>query len=102
MPKNDLSLSVTVPDADEQKVIVDVLKERTYQKGLWTVDFDANNTEANWLSYINHYANGVGKALKYKDDFRVRMIKTAALAIAAVRALDVNAKANVERADRQD
>ena len=80
--KSDLSaVSSTV------KVLKDVYNERSYQDTKWGgTPFDRQHSEAEWLTWINEYANGTGRA--EGRAFRERMIKTAALAVAAVEALD--------------
>ena len=76
-------------DSIQQKVVIDVLRERGRQDTKWGPEHDRNEeTETNWIAYIQEYTSGAGRGAKY--DFRQRMIITAALAIAAVEALDAN------------
>lgn len=68
-----------------------VMDERQYQINKWGNEFDDKNTPYNWMGYITHYAsrnlagdpNGVDLA-----KFRTDMIKVAAMAVAAVEAID--------------
>lgn len=76
-------------------VLKEVYNERGYQDKLWGgKGFDTTHTEAEWLTWISEYAYGNGRAAGRA--FRERMIKTAALAVAAVEALDVKNKQEEE------
>jgi hypothetical protein len=69
-----------------EEVLKEVVDERVYQDQKWGgKEFDKTHTESDWLSWINEYANGQGRAKNY--DFRKRMVKTAALAVAALESL---------------
>lgn len=85
------NLKTTVKNAASRaKVLKEVWDERSYQDDKWGgKSFDNQHSEAEWLNWINEYANGTGRALTY--DFRKRMIKVAALAVAAVEAMDAKA-----------
>jgi hypothetical protein len=73
----------------------EIKAERDYQDGRWghTTD-DTLNTPWMWVAYIAKYATlwMVGTFLPLKpavvSDFRVKMIKTAATAVAAIESLD--------------
>lgn len=73
----------------------EIKKERDYQDGKWghTVD-DEKNTPWMWLAYIAAYASkwmvGTFPPLTREvgDDFRAKMIKTAAICVAAVESID--------------
>jgi hypothetical protein len=73
----------------------EIRQEREYQKKRWGDDADIKvNTPNDFVSYISHHStrwfNGGFQPYSNKvvDDFRTQMIKTAALAIAAIEALD--------------
>ena len=77
------------------KILQEVKDERTYQDGKWGHSLDdTKNTPALWMSYISNYMSLWMKGLfepypkSMMDDYRAKMIKTAALAIAAVESLD--------------
>lgn len=69
--------------------------ERKYQRERWGDSVDLLiNTPNDFVSYISHYSTKwlSGEFTPYSketvDNFRIQMIKTAAIAIAAVEALD--------------
>lgn len=73
------------------KIFNEIKTEREYQIKKWGNSLDDKNTPYNWSAYISNYAT---KALTGDPDgldiiaFRVSMIKVAALAVAALEALD--------------
>jgi hypothetical protein len=77
-------------------ILEEVLNERIHQielkHGGDTDKFDKSNTKNDWVSYIAAYSGRASdKVLKNERDgcsFRANMIKTAALAIAAIEAHD--------------
>jgi hypothetical protein len=81
--KNILSV---VPDTNTQALILgEIVQERRYQNMLWGID-RANMTEEQWISVIDDYTHNCGEAHARKPDrtFKERMLKTAALAVAAL------------------
>lgn len=61
--------------------------ERNYQDDKWGGPiFDDTQTEEQWASHIREYANGFNRASNYA--FRTRMVKVAALAVAAIESYD--------------
>jgi len=76
--------------SDDQMVRFDdffdaVVEERAYQMSKWdaATEGDRLNTSSDWLAYITKYA---GNAYEYPfsvENFRTKMIKVAALALAA-------------------
>jgi hypothetical protein len=79
----------------------EIRAEREYQTNKWGVEADDTaNTPNDWVAYIAHHASRwfKGGFLPVKggsvDDFRTQMIKTAALAVAAVESLDRQRAAN--------
>jgi len=70
-----------------EKVYAEIDKERAYQDGKWGgTSFDDTQTEQDWEKYIKEYSQGEGRAAGRA--FRERMIKTAALAVAALESLN--------------
>lgn len=76
-------------------VYAEIQAERDAQVARWgNTSDDTNNAPNDWVSYISHYAtNWFGNqfppyATEVVDDFRTSMIKTAALAIAAIESID--------------
>lgn len=64
-----------------------VLMERDYQDRLWGAINDRTTTEDEWLRIISEYSTG--NCVRAKGyNFRTRMIKTAAIALAAIEAID--------------
>lgn len=77
-----------------QKILDEIAAERTYQDNKWgpSVD-DTLNTPWMWTTYIANYSTkwmrGAFKLGKSDvDDFRAKMVKTAAIAVAAVESID--------------
>lgn len=74
-------------DLGKIKAVADVLRERESQDQKWGgPEHDDTETEENWQKYITEYANAQGRAETYY--FRTRMVKVAALAIAAIESHD--------------
>jgi hypothetical protein len=74
--------------AHQKKILDEVAAERCYQDAKWGGSIhDVTESEVNWIGYITEYAKGAGRSASY--DFRKRMIKVAALAVAAVEAHDL-------------
>lgn len=73
------------------RAIADALLEREYQDKKWGgPSHDDTETEENWVKYITEYANAQGRAKDY--DFRKRLVKVAALALAAIESIDRTVK----------
>lgn len=79
----------------------EIRAEREYQVNKWGTDADDTvNTPNDWVAYISHHASRwfKGGFLPYTggnvEDFRTQMVKTAALAVAAVESLDRQREAN--------
>ncbi len=76
-----------------RQIFADIVVERKYQDEKWGGPaHDSTETEANWADYITEYALGEGRAAGY--DFRTRMVKVAALAVAALEAHDARVAAD--------
>ena len=78
-----------------ERILEEIRKERGYQDGKWGhKDDDELNTPWMWTAYIASYASRWMRGTFFPlststtDDFRTFMVKTAALAIAAVESLD--------------
>lgn len=69
-----------------RKTIYDEIdNEREYQDKKWGgTSFDDAQTEQQWIEYIKQYAIGQ----RGSNNFRERMIKVAALAVAAIESYD--------------
>ena len=80
-----------------KEVLEEVLNERLRQKDLAhggnTEEFDQQNTRNDWIAYITAYAGrGADKmtAPRGPQEFRRNMVKVAALAVAAIEAVEKN------------
>jgi hypothetical protein len=62
--------------------------ERYTQDKKWGHEFDDKKSPYDWMGYIIKYATGENKLPKTTRQFRKQMIQTAALAIAAIEAID--------------
>jgi hypothetical protein len=68
-------------------VFGEITAERTYQDSKWGgKPHDDTQLPEDWQKYIIEYAGGTGRASTY--EFRKRMVKVAALAVAAIESLD--------------
>lgn len=77
--------------AHRDEIYREVNLERSYQDDKWGgPDHDDTETEESWQRYITEYANARDRAEGY--DFRKRMVKVAALAVAALESHDRKAK----------
>lgn len=73
------------------KVFEEIQAERTYQTLKWGTAMDDRNTPYNWAAYIGQYStrNLVGDpAAVGAAKFRADMVKVAAMAVAAIEAID--------------
>ena len=70
----------------------EIQAERDYQTQRWGKESDKLNTPFHWAAYINNYATrnltGTPTVQPNKAAFRTSMVKVAALAVAAIEALD--------------
>lgn len=78
-----------------ENILSEIREEREYQKNKWGTDADVTlNTPNDFVSYIAHHSTRwfdggfEPYAPEVVDAYRTQMIKTAALAVAAVEALD--------------
>lgn len=65
----------------------EIIKERHRQNELWGTKFDQRNTPNDWHAYISHYVATADR--ENKEQFKVNMMKAAALAQAAIFIVDV-------------
>jgi len=71
--------------ADIFKMIDD---ERKYQESKWGQEFDLANTANDWVTYIVRYAAAAAEPMVHdKKVFETKMVKVAALAVAALEAV---------------
>lgn len=78
--------SVLTYSQPQANAVKEILAERDYQDEIWGPAFDRSMTDGQWLDIIRDYAYGHGRATGY--DFRKRMLKVAATALAAVESID--------------
>jgi hypothetical protein len=72
------------------KIIEELIAERTYQDARWGTDFDDKNTLNDWISYTNQYITkgaGIGAS---SEDQRKYVLKAATILVAALEAFDRN------------
>ncbi len=77
-------------------VIEDIQKERARQVSLShggdTNEFDKTNSRNDWIAYLNAYSGRAAEKVFRNEqegqEFRVNMVKTAALCVAAIEAHD--------------
>jgi hypothetical protein len=81
--------------SDEEAVYLEISQERRYQDKRWGHEVDDTlNTPWMWCAYVTAYATkwmaGTFAPLKTEtvDDFRAKMVKTAAICLAAIESLD--------------
>lgn len=74
--------------AKQVKVFAEIAAEREYQDTIWGAATDAAWSEEEWQQWIENYSKGLGRAEKYMGDFRTRMLKVAAIAVAAIETHD--------------
>jgi hypothetical protein len=69
-------------------IFSEIASEREYQDSLWGgPESDDRNSQPQWSSYITEYANMSSPRTKNRP-FRERMLKVAALAVAAIESFD--------------
>lgn len=69
----------------------EIKAERDHQNQKWGTAFDDKNTPYNWAAFIAQYAtrNLIGDPTAVSTEkFRADMVKVAALAVAAIEAID--------------
>jgi hypothetical protein len=77
------NLNLAVSSHEQANALFAVIEERNYQDGKWGHSFERTNmTKSEWIRIIGEYSRGEGRAKDYP--FNVRMIKAAAIAVAAV------------------
>lgn len=79
----------SVSTSEQANAISAVLTERQYQEAIWgkdTPEDPGHKTKEEWAHSIFCYAHNTGYALDRKPDrtFKERMVKAAALAVAAL------------------
>ena len=86
---------VKIEVEEERKFIFGMIDaERKYQNDKWGTDFDDKNTVNDWHTYVNWYLTKASEGGEDVDrrDLRAYFIKSAALAVAALEALNRNKK----------
>lgn len=74
-----------------RSVFDDIVDERTRQVEKWEDEFDDDYTPEQWITLMGRYADKVRHGVGIQDQRR-RFIQIAALAVAAVEALDRKAE----------
>ena len=73
-----------------QRVVDDVLQERDYQRGRWSVEDDVLHSDCEWVTILITWLGKAGSAARSgdKSTLRKRLVQVAAISMAAVEALD--------------
>lgn len=86
---------------DRQAILKEISDERDYQESRWGHEADDTKNEPNdWVAYIAHHSSRWfdGGFSPYDGEtianFRKQMVKTAALAVAAIESLDRQVRDN--------
>lgn len=88
---------IAVPDPVRAKVLADIAVERELQistpmAGTHTDEFDKTNRANDWIAYIMAYAGRAARRVyrnqKEGQNYRDNLVKTAAIAVAALEAYD--------------
>jgi hypothetical protein len=69
-------------------IFTEIENEREYQDTQWGHAQDDKWTNAEWIHFLENYANARERAVKYEHDFRTRMVKVAAIAVAYLESHD--------------
>lgn len=67
-----------------EKIVADILAERTYQQGRWGDEFDSKNTPNDWVAYIAKYLGQAVTMPWNPETFRKQLVKVATLCVAAI------------------
>ena len=84
----------------QEVILAEIRQERQKQDQIWGKTFDDRNTLVEWITYITKYA---GNAYTHKWDvyvFRTKMLQVAAIAVAAVEAIDRRLKRERKQAQQ--
>ncbi len=74
-------------DGVRDAIFDEIDTERAYQDSKWGgKKMDDGHSDEDWLGWIAEWSQGTGRATAH--DFRTRMLKTAAMAVAAVESVD--------------
>jgi hypothetical protein len=78
------------PERIAQRVVDDVLKERDYQRGRWSIEDDVLHSDCEWITILAQWLGKAGSAARGGDRvaLRKRLVQEAAICMAAVEALD--------------
>lgn len=77
------NLNLLTTSHNQTIMLADIITERNYQDMKWGAAFErANMTMSEWIRIIGEYSRGEGRAANYS--FETRMVKAAAIAVAAV------------------
>ena len=90
----DAKMDGALPDAMGEAVVgvlMEIAVERRRQERMWGTGFDERNTINDWISHVCRYAAGADGfigGIFYPNNFRAKMIKAAAIAVAAIETFD--------------
>lgn len=73
-----------------EKIFAQIEAERSYQDAKWGTAFDDKNTVNDWVVYIGQYAGDAARMNIQPQDSREKLLKVAALAVAALETFDRN------------
>ena len=77
-----------------QRVVDDVLQERDYQRGRWSIEDDVLHSHCEWITILTQWLGKAGSSARGGDApaFRKRLVQVAAICMAAIEALDRDAR----------
>ena len=75
--------------AQMDAIFEEIRKEREYQAGKWSPEFDRKNTLNDWVTYICRYASEAAFQ-DHLEDSRVKLLKAAALCVASLQYYDAS------------
>lgn len=77
-----------------RRVLDDVLKERDYQRGRWSIEHDVLHSHCEWITIVATWLGKAGVSARSGDTkgFRKRLVQVAAICMSAAEALDRDAQ----------
>jgi len=77
-----------------QRVLNDVLKERDHQRGRWSIEDDVLHSHCEWTNILTTWLGKACHSARHGDTpaFRKRLVQVAAICMAAIEALDRDAR----------
>ena len=73
-----------------QRVVDDVLQERSYQRGRWSIETDVLHSDCEWITILSTWLGKAASVARGGDrpTLRKRLVQIAAICMAAIEALD--------------